>query len=155
MGLICRSALLAMVLFGLSETRAPDVKKLLSSPSPRLLFAPHYLIVFGAGGRSLGGTRGRRAEGCTGMCCADSESESEKRRLQYNKDRAEREEILLKDSLRLAKQTIDCEDKRPDFIARWGGADLAAEGPTRKVLELMCDSEWATDDWASGETEGK
>lgn len=33
-------------------------------------------------------------------------------------------------------------DVVPEYIARWGGADLAQEGPTRGALELMNDSEW-------------
>eukprot|EP00961_Rhodomonas_salina_P121147 1630451-Rhodomonas_salina.1 len=82
-------------------------------------------------------------------CSADSvESEVERRRQQYLRDRAERERTLLAEGANGTGESV-YENKDPDvvpeYIARWGGADLAQEGPTRVTLELMNDSEWCVD----------
>lgn len=74
---------------------------------------------------------------------ASVESDSERLRAEYVMARAQREEPLLKSGLnRMDDDLAGRDDVRPDFITRWGGADLANEGPTRKMLELMSDSEW-------------
>jgi hypothetical protein len=69
------------------------------------------------------------------------DAEANALRQRYLLDKAKRESLLLSKGLRLTVSS-DEKDQRPDYIERWGGADLAQEGPTRKVLELMSDSEW-------------
>lgn len=70
------------------------------------------------------------------------DSESERLRAEYLKARDQREETLLSEANRMDEDLATREDVKPEFITRWGGADLANEGPTRKMLELMSDSEW-------------
>ena len=70
------------------------------------------------------------------------DSESERLRAEYLKARDQREETLLSEANRMDEDLATREDVKPEFITRWGGADLANEGPTRKTLELMSDSEW-------------
>jgi hypothetical protein len=70
------------------------------------------------------------------------DSESERLRAEYLKARDQREETLLSEANRMGEDLASREDVKPEFITRWGGADLANEGPTRKMLELMSDSEW-------------
>jgi hypothetical protein len=64
-----------------------------------------------------------------------------KRKLYYE-ERRERERILLGREPLPAARTNQSDESVPTFISRWGGMDLAQEGPTRKLLELMMDSEW-------------
>lgn len=63
-------------------------------------------------------------------------------RKKYSADKAMREKSLLAAELLMGEKERGGEDRIQEYIARWGGADLAQEGPTRKVLELMSDSEW-------------
>ena len=62
-----------------------------------------------------------------------------KRKL-YLQERLKRERLLLKREPSPVNNQSTA--NIPEYIARWGGADLAQEGPTRKILELMNDSEW-------------
>eukprot|EP00961_Rhodomonas_salina_P131079 1764546-Rhodomonas_salina.2 len=79
-------------------------------------------------------------------CVADSaDSEVERRRKQYLRERAEEGANGKGESLYENKDP----DVVPEYIARWGGADLAQEGPTRGALELMNDSEWAQEGWGT------
>uniref|UniRef100_A0A7S4KQZ8 Uncharacterized protein n=1 Tax=Guillardia theta TaxID=55529 RepID=A0A7S4KQZ8_GUITH len=59
----------------------------------------------------------------------------------YYRDRELREMELLAAS-NVSALYAEPDTGPPAYITRWGGADLAQEGPTRKVLELMSDSEW-------------
>ena len=62
------------------------------------------------------------------------------KRKQYLQERLTRERLLLKrEPSPINNQSTA---NVPEYISRWGGADLAQEGPTRKILELMNDSEW-------------
>jgi hypothetical protein len=69
----------------------------------------------------------------------DDSQEVARKRERYFEERRLRERVLLSRDPTL--QT-NHSNEVPDYISRWGGADLANEGPTRKLLELMNDSEW-------------
>jgi hypothetical protein len=71
---------------------------------------------------------------------SDLEDQILHKRKQYLQERLTRERLLLRrePSPVNNQSTADV----PEYISRWGGADLAQEGPTRKILELMNDSEW-------------
>mmetsp|Transcript_48568 Transcript_48568/g.121249 ORF Transcript_48568/g.121249 Transcript_48568/m.121249 type:complete len:157 (-) Transcript_48568:119-589(-) len=150
---VALAALVALSCGGAAAVVQTNAKLLFALPPS--LCGTARRVVYGKGASKLCVSENRvRATRCLGgLDMLGGESESEERRLQYQKDRAEREKGLLQDRLKLAEGAMDGDDERPEFIDRWGGADLAAEGPTRKVLELMSDSEWATDDWATEEAE--
>ena len=85
------------------------------------------------------------------FCCSDSISKNLRERSEsvsidaiskrerYFDERKSRERLLLN---REPSILSNHSKEVPEYISRWGGADLAQEGPTRKVLELMNDSEW-------------
>ena len=64
------------------------------------------------------------------------------KRKQYLQERLTRERLLLKREPSPVNNQSNADVLVPEYISRWGGADLAQEGPTRKILELMNDSEW-------------
>ena len=70
---------------------------------------------------------------------SDSDQEVVQNRARYFEERRKREKLLLKYEPSLY---ANHSNEVPEYISRWGGADLAQEGPTRKLLELMNDSEW-------------